>query len=328
MRIQSKNQGSVLILVLLVVAVLMSFGTSSTSKVHSDINETVRLDNNSQAFWYALGMESKASNLLKYNNQANRDSNFLVHYGNLPIIKSDIEEGTIEGSIRDLSTCFNVNSLVKVDKKTSNLVINQPSVDLYRNLLNALMIDEFLHDGLIYSMLDWIDSNDFMANSFGAEDDFYTRLDSPYRTPNQLIHHEAELFNIKNYEPEVLNKILPFICAKPVVAISNININTISKEEPEILMMMFGEQMSREAALNILQDRPLTGFYNKDDFFSHPQLKDLLISDLIKEQIKTETNYFLLTSKSIINGQQFILQSSLNVLSNGKVKVIKRKLVL
>ena len=57
-------------------------------------------------------------------------------------------------------------------------------------------------------------------------------------------------------------------------------------------MMMFGEQMSREAALNILQDRPLTGFYNKDDFFSHPELKDLLIAEIIKEQIKTETNYF------------------------------------
>ena len=78
MRIQSKNQGSVLILVLLVVAVLMSFGTSSTSKIHSDINETVQLDNNSQAFWYALGMESKASNLLKNNNQFNNIIIFLI----------------------------------------------------------------------------------------------------------------------------------------------------------------------------------------------------------------------------------------------------------
>ena len=32
---------------------------------------------------------------------------------------------------------------------------------------------------IIASLLDWIDSNDFTEDVNGAEDDFYTRLDSP-----------------------------------------------------------------------------------------------------------------------------------------------------
>ena len=53
---------------------------------------------------------------------------------------------------------------------------------------------------LTFSLVDWLDSNDFTEEADGAEDEFYTRLDSPYRSANQEIFNLNDLIDGFNLE--------------------------------------------------------------------------------------------------------------------------------
>jgi len=327
MRSHSKQEGGVLVLVLLVVALILSIGVQSVDKIHFSFNQVVKSLKDDQSYWYALGLESAATNFLIKRNIEKQSSKPLMLDNEVPFIRLGVKGAVIEGSLKDLSACFNLNSLVRFDDNGDRLVINNQGLILYRNLLLSLEVDNFLLENLIYGLLDWIDSDNSSINMYGAEDDFYTRLDRPYWTANQLLNNELELANIKNYNTDILKKILPFVCVLPESGISSININTIPKNKPEILMMLFGKNLPRESALQVLNDRPSEGYLTIEEFVSHPALEELIESGSVKSYLALNSNYYLLNSKIISNNHTFIMNSSLKLLDSGQVKVFKRELI-
>ena len=327
MRSHSKEEGGVLVLVLLVVALILSIGVQSVDKIHFSFNQVIKSLKDDQSYWYALGLESTATNFLIEQIVEKQSSKPLMFDNEVPFIRLSMKGAVIEGSLKDLSACFNLNSLVRRDDKGSSFVINNEGLILYRNLLLSLEVDNFLLENLIYGLLDWVDSDNSLINMYGAEDDFYTRLDSPYWSANQLLSNELELANIKNYNTDVLKKILPYVCALPESGISSINVNTIPKNKPEILMMLFGENLPRETALQVLNDRPSEGYLTIEEFISHPALEELIISGSVKSYLKLNSDYYLLNSKITSNDHTFIMNSSLKLLETGEVKVFKRELI-
>ena len=327
MRSQGKQDGGVLVLVLLVVALVLSIGVQSVDKIHFTFNQVIKTVKDDQSYWYALGLESTASNFLVKHNTEKHISKLLMFDNELPQIQYSMKGSVVEGSLKDLSSCFNLNSLVQLDNKGSRLIVNNQGLILYRNLLLSLEVDNFLIENLIYGLLDWVDSDNSLVNSYGAEDNFYTRLDNPYWTANQLLSNVSELASIKNYNSDILKKIMPYVCALPESGLSSTNINAISKNKPEILMMLFGEALPRESALQILSDRPLEGYLTIDAFLSHPALEDLIVSRSIRSYLALNSNYYLLHSKIISKDHSFVMNSSLKLLGSGKVKVFRRELV-
>ena len=327
MRSHSKQEGGVLVLVLLVVALILSIGVQSVDKIHFSFNQVVKSLKDDQSYWYALGLESTATNFLIKQIVEKQSSKPLMLDNEVPFIRLGVKGAVIEGSLKDLSACFNLNSLVRFDDNGDRLVINNQGLILYRNLLLSLEVDNFLLENLIYGLLDWIDSDNSSINMYGAEDDFYTRLDRPYWTANQLLNNELELANIKNYNTDILKKILPFVCVLPESGISSININTIPKNKPEILMMLFGKNLPRESALQVLNDRPSEGYLTIEEFVAHPALEELIESGSVKSYLALNSNYYLLNSKIISNNHTFIMNSSLKLLDSGQVKVFKRELI-
>ena len=327
MRSNSKEEGGILVLVLLVVALVLSIGVQAVDRLHLTFNQAVKTLKDDQSYWYALGLESTASNLLTRHKEEKDFFKPLILDSNVPLIRFNLNETVIEGSLKDLSSCFNLNSLVQLDNKGSMLVANNQGLVLYRNLLSSLEIDSFKIENLIYGLLDWIDSDDSLINNYGAEDDFYTRKDNPYLTANQLLSNESELANIKNYNNNILKKILPYVCVLPKPGLSRMNINAISIDKPEILMMLFGQGLTRESALQVLGDRPSEGYLVIDDFLSHSALKGLVDSRLVKSYLALDSSYYLLNSKIISKDHSFVMNSSLELLGSGDVQVFKRELM-
>ncbi len=327
MRRLNKEDGGVLVLVLLVVALVLSIGVQSVDRLHFTFNQAVKILKDDQSYWYALGLESNAGDLL-IKHYADKDFfKPLILDNKVPLIQFSINETIIEGSLKDLTSCFNLNSLVQLDNKGNRLIANNQGLVLYRNLLLSLEIDSFEIENLIYGLLDWVDSDDSLVNSHGAEDNFYTRQDNPYLTANQLLSNESELASIKNYNNDILKKILPFVCVLPKPGLSRMNINSISINKPEILMMLFGQGLTRESALQILADRPSEGYLAIDEFLSHRALKDLENSRSAESYLALSSNYYLLNSKIISKNHSFIMNSSLKLLDSGDVEVFKRELI-
>mgnify|MGYP001212412062 FL=1 len=320
---KKKEEGTALILVLLVVAIITVIGVTSVDRIQFGMKESSSISLKQQSFWYALGLESKASNFLEERNNARNLSNIMMFDEDLPKIKVEIKGGYVEGSLEDLTTCFNLNGLVRLSEE-NKLQLNQSGVDQFKNLLSALRVDDFDQEKLIFSLVDWIDSNNFTEDATGAEDDFYTRLESPYQTANQAIFNINELMNIKNFEKDFLNLLLPFVCATPKIGSSFVNVNAIKKNQPEILVMLFGEKLSLASASNILADRPLAGFVDREELLSHPELSDLNFSNSSINNIKLSSDFYKLTTKVKNFDYPYILSSYLEILESGKVRVIQR----
>ena len=320
---KKKEEGTALILVLLVVAVVTVLGVTSVDRIQFGIKESSDISLKQQSYWYALGLESKTSDFLKERNKARNLSNIMMFDEDLPKIKVEIKGGYVEGSLKDLTTCFNLNGLVRLSEE-NKLKLNQSGVDQFKNLLSALRVDDFDQEKLIFSLVDWIDSNNFTEDVTGAEDDFYTRLESPYQTANQAIFNANELINVKNFQKDVFNLLFPFVCALPKIGSNFVNVNAIKKDQPEILVMLFGEKLSLASASNILADRPLAGFVDKEELLSHPELSDLSLSNSSLNNIKLNSDFYKLTTKVKNFDYPYILNSYLEILESGKVSVIRR----
>ena len=319
----SIEKGSALILVLLVVAILTAVGVNAVDRLQADINRSVDFSLSQQSYWYALGLESRVSDFLKERHKIRSFSNVLIPDQDIPSILVQVEGGNIEGKLFDLKTCFNVNSLVRL-ASDNRQVMNQSGVDQYKNLLELIGLDEFSQDQLIFPLVDWIYSDDFTQDVNGAEDDYYTRLDFPYRTPNQPISDISELVNIKNYDAQILQMLSPFICVLPEVGSTGININAVPIDKPEILVMLLGNQISINSASDILFDRPLTGFADVHEFLSHPELLELQFSGVIKSQILTDSNYYLLTTEVSNFNYPLKMKSVMHIKESGNIKILMR----
>ena len=318
------KKGSALIIVLLVVAILTTVGVSSIDRLQADISRSTDFSLRMQSHWYALGLESRVSDFIRERQKIRNFSNLLIPDQDIPSILVTIEGGNLEGKLFDLQTCFNLNSVVRLDSQDRR-VINQIGVDQYRGLLSELGLDEYSQDQIIYPLVDWLDSDDFVQDINGAEDDFYTRLKSPYRAANQLLYDISELKDIKNYSSKLVSWLSPYVCVIPAMSIAGININAIQKDKPEILVMLMGGQISTRSASNILNDRPVAGFRDLVEFLSHPELLDLQIPQTIKDQILTESNYYVLKTKVLNYGYPLEVDSLISVNEVGHVKVLKRQ---
>jgi len=109
----SKQRGVALILVLMVVAIITSVGIFSSSHLLSFSKFTNDLANRQQAQWYAIGVESTASNFLEQRLKEKKRSVVIADY-DLPVIKVSLGTANIEATLRDLNSCLNVNSLIKL----------------------------------------------------------------------------------------------------------------------------------------------------------------------------------------------------------------------
>ena len=120
--------------------------------------------------------------------------------------------------------------------------------------------------------------------------------------------------------------LLPYLCVLPLVGNTNININSIPKEKPELLIMLIGESLNINSAKNILLNRPAGGFLNLEEFWAYPDLENMQVSNLLRSQLKLNSNFYLLKTKVYSRGYPYYMESVLNLDNAGFVNILSRRL--
>ena len=319
-----KTSGSVLILVLMIVAIISALGVNAVDRIHSDIFNSLDASSKNQSFWYALGVESTASNLLEKKDNQSPMLNTFYPNQELPLIKVDLQNISIEGQLSDLRACFNLNSLIRIDSD-KNIIANQPGIDHYRNLLDLLSFDDFSQDQLIFSLLDWLDSNDYPDHTEGGELDFYSRLESPLRPSNQLLFSFYELLNVKSYNLDILRVIEDYSCVLPESGSGVLNINSVSEKQSELLSAYTNQSLSIADARIVILDRPPQGFATLEEFYSHPKILRLNLSSFIKQRFVLNSDFYLLSTKVDQSNKTYNIESLMQITKEDGVRVLSRK---
>lgn len=172
-----------------------------------------------------------------------------------------IDNASIQGCIVDMQGRFNLNNMVNAEGVREEFFFNQ-----FKRLLVELNIDPAKGD----AVLDWVDRDVNATIPEGAEDDYYTGLESGYRTANASFISVSELQLVKGFSSAIEEEtadyelLLPHISALPTVnGPTAVNVNTAT---PEVLASLSDEIKPLAADLS----RWDTGAYE-----DYPECEDL-----------------------------------------------------
>ena len=141
-----------------------------------------------------------------------------------------IDQAAIQGCIIDMQGRFNLNNLIDAAGTAQ-----APYVEQLGRLLGVLNIER----NKAQAIVDWLDADIDATVPDGAEDDFYTSLESPYRAANRPFASVSELQLVKGFDPRVEDEredyelLLPHVAALPTAnGPTPVNVNTAT---PEVL---------------------------------------------------------------------------------------------
>jgi len=158
------------------------------------------------------------------------------------------------------------NSEENADSEENNQAENKAIPNWY-NLFQRILLSAGLEPNLVDVVVDWVDENDETTGTSGAEDLFYTSLESGYRAANQQLTSLSELRYLRGFSTQVINALSPFVTALPVSSRSEyvpINVNTASAK----LLATLSEdtELSEEAVLPLLEVRAVEPFQSTEEF--------------------------------------------------------------
>lgn len=168
---------------------------------------------------------------------------------------------------------------------------------------------------IVPPILDWLDADSDTRFPNGAEDEYYTRLDPPYRAANGPFADVSELRLVRGMTPEIYAKLAPLI----TVLGSSVPVN-VNTAPPEVLMSL-GPGLDRPTADLLVSSRQIQPFATVDALLRHP----LLVGrPLVAQGLSVRSTYFDLHTR--IEGEELpqFRRTLLERLSPERVRVVRR----
>jgi hypothetical protein len=168
--------------------------------------------------------------------------------------------------------------------------INLASAKVLTNLLSLVAeLDEQKALSLTYCIIDWRDADSFFQHpQYGAEDDNYKGLNSPYESKDAQFEVIEELLLVKGISQDIFERIKDFIT---VYGYGQVNINTASRQ----VLLALG--LSPDLITKILKFRSgedlISGSFDDNVFSSVSGIvPDLTAGDLLNSaEVEAMTNF-------------------------------------
>ena len=103
------TKGSALILVILIISLISILTIISSERIVNTTKNSLIFSSQTQSYWYAMALESSASNYLSSKKQLDKIYDEKAQIGDLPKINVSFDNVNVQGTIRDLHSCFNLN---------------------------------------------------------------------------------------------------------------------------------------------------------------------------------------------------------------------------
>ena len=357
-----QQRGVALITVMLIVALASIIAAQMTTRLQTQMQRSTNISFNQQAYWYALGAEAFSKRVLIKAFKDEPDVTHLEQIWAEEGSNFPVDFGEISGEISDLQSCLNLNALhpeaktkAEADsgagspaspatatgttgnttatstgsKSTSgsNSSSNKqlPAATVLETLivnLNIEGIGSFEAEAMVNALTDWLDGNDMITGSGGAEDNDYASREFPYLAANSYLGSVNELRLIEHFTPAVILALTPYVCVLPQNPQHLININTLDVEKPELLQALLGSSL--EDAQEVLSARDSSGYENKADFLKIKELTKIRLEKWQTAAFVIDSDYFKLKASARFNNSYFSMSSMMKVNESQQIQVISR----
>ena len=305
---------------ILMLAVVMVLGnifyrhqidiTQASASVHTD-----------QALLLAMSGESWARQLLSDSEDDRSVDSFDENWAQtMPILPLD--GGLITGCISDLQGRININSFANYNAKSLQAEFDSETglATLWLQFLSQL--DLLVDPSRVAQIIDWLDEDSSLINSWGAEQADYDGLLSPRVPANSKITDISELAAIKGYQVAEVQLLAPWLSALP--SDTAININTASRP---LISALIGT-LSQDIVELVMEERP---FASVNEFY---QLIERNASLTLVEAekrwpsklVSITSDYFELYLEVILGEARIEVRSIMDRLKRNEPVVIARQL--
>ena len=263
----SKQKGVALLAVMILVLAVTMILANIFYRHQIDVSQAAVSLHTDQALLIALSGEGWAQELLIEDGKQSQGSP-VDHYGEIwaqamPLFP--VEGGTLTGCISDLQSRINLNNFSRyaVGNQLQD-EMNKPDQNgfakTWLNLLELLQIPS--SPAKVATITDWIDPDDNILSSWGAEQPDYESYDPPRRVANQAMTDVTELAAVSGYTVQEVQMLMPWITALPGAGTSQlgasattpININTASEE----ILLALGGFYGQQFVDTVVQGRPFS----------------------------------------------------------------------
>lgn len=272
-----RQRGVALITAMLVVAIATIMAVQLMGRQLFDIRRTQNILERDQAYSYALAAEAWTREILIATRRD--EDNAVDHLDELwaqPIEPPPFEGVELTIQIEDLQSRLNINGIVTADGQDS-------AVDLTR--FQRLLEQQQADQTLLTAILDWLDGDVDVRFPSGAEDDYYTRLDPPYRPANQPMASISELRLVRDVDEELYRALVPFVTALPES--TPVNVNTASAD----VLRTIADGLTAAEAEALVDAIPDEGYGSVEEFL---QADVLAGRDVPEQGLSVGSNWFLM----------------------------------
>lgn len=315
------QHGAALITVLLVIALVSVIAVNLGGKLQLQITRMSNLKQAEQSYWMWLSAEDVLKEVLQRelnesDGVAHRQQSWATRTGPFPV-----EGGQIAAQVKDLYSCFNLNSLVSNPDDPGTLEKRKRQ---YKAMLQALDIDSYQTEILTDSLVDWLDEDSRLSGSNGAEDPDYESLPQPYLAANSQLLDISELRMVRGYSTKIVNELSSVACVIPNETELKVNINTLKQEQAAVLAAVTEGKLSLNDAVALINDRPERG-YESDEALSELAGLATVRSELNSElpELTINSEYFQLVAMIQWGDVEMKARSVLH-LNNGRVQTLYR----
>lgn len=178
-------------------------------------------------------------------------------------------------------------------------------------LLQALQ----LPPELLPAVMDWLDADSDRRFPNGAEDEYYMRLDRPYRAANGPFADVSELRLVRGITPEIYATLAPH-----VTVLDNavpLNVNTA----PAAVLMCIGPGIDRATADLLVGSRDIQPWPDVAAFLRHPLLAG---RPLLAQGLATRSSWFELKTRVATDGVPLFRRTLLERLGPNNLRVARR----
>ncbi len=317
-----KQQGIALLSVLLALTLMILLVSELTFSFRTRLQTANSLQQLDQARWYALSTEELTRNVLKQDFKEEPHVTHLNQYWSTHFEPFPIPGGEIGGHITDRQACFNLNALAVIHDGNKPA----PAIKAFDQLLKYLDIND--SDNIAYSTRNWVAERS--SGLPGAQDNDYQALPVPYLAGHTLMRDASEWRAVMGVTAPVANRVLPYLCALPTTEL-NINVNTVSVEQPELLAALFGDNLPVDQALSILKNRGSINETSRrkkvwasvNDFLKNPLLANFSTTGA-KSLLAVNSSYFEVHATVRYNSAEVRMKSLMLRNKHNELSVIRR----
>lgn len=329
-----QQRGAALILALVVVTIVVLLASTLTNDFLVTFKRVENQLLGKQAYAFMRGAEGIARQILQEDYIANTGKDHGSEGWLNQTVEFPMDYGAIAGTLCDMQSRLNLNRLVA---KPGKYTLEQ---EMFIRLLQTLELDEpvdqQMAEDITHALSDWIDVDDDVNSTGGAEDGYYSTLDIPMHAANQPLKSSSELRFVKGITEEIYAALEPHVVVLTDTALLNVNtaspwllrsineaglLQPLAESDAESIATERDGDSPGSTTINSLGNSiPLNGGFDDLAGFlaAHPA------TTLDTSPLAVSSEYFLLKTVTIYQEKSFKLFSVLHRDSDGLIKTVAR----